>query len=175
MSNDSVGQFLGDNFEATHQKVGTFQIIRGVKVGGNVASYFCLDDGTVVHAVAGPVDARTFLQEAKWAVEVHKLALTDAGKDMTKYRAVLRKAHLERLAGEREVIPPPNALPRLTVTPPTPTDNPLRTRTGMRLGKQGQVDLLLANYPLPKLSEFYPIVFTSILGEKTSTLPVKVN
>ena len=31
-----------------------------------MASYFCLSDGTVIHAVAGPVDARQFLREPYW-------------------------------------------------------------------------------------------------------------
>ena len=53
---------MADNFESTYQKVGTFRIVGGNKQGGNVASYFCLSDGTVVHAVAGPLDARRYLQ-----------------------------------------------------------------------------------------------------------------
>jgi len=49
---------VADNFESTYQKVGTFRVVNGVKQGGNVASYFCLSDGTVVHAVAGPLNAQ---------------------------------------------------------------------------------------------------------------------
>ena len=165
---------MSDNFVATHQKVGTFKIVNGAKIGGNVASYFCLEDGTVIHAIAGPVDAKTFLSEARWAVEVHKLALSDTGKDMTKYRSVLRKAHLERLAADHDVKLQANMLPRIAQGAPIPTDNQIRTPAGMRLGRQGQLDLLLAYYPLPKLSDLYPIVFEHVLWEKTSTLPVNV-
>ncbi len=56
---------MGDNFESTYQKVGTFRIVNGQKQGGNVASYFCLSDGTVIHAVAGPLNARQYLQELR--------------------------------------------------------------------------------------------------------------
>jgi len=129
---------------------------------------------TVVHAVAGPLDAKAFLKEAKWAMDVQKLALKDVSKDMARYRAVIRKAHVERLAAEHGLKVPPNMLPRVMLGAPTPTNNPLRTTAGVRLDRQGQVNLLLAFFPLPKLSEFYPIVFEDLLQEKTSTLPVKV-
>lgn len=137
-----------------------------------MASYFCLEDGTVVHAVAGPLDASSFLKEAKWALDVQRLALNDVSKDMARYRAVIRKAHLERLA-EQGFKPQPNSLPRIFAGPPTPTNNPLRKAAG-GLNRQGQVHLLLAHAPLPRLSDLYPIVFEEILNEKTSTLPVTV-
>ena len=164
---------MADHFEATYQKVGTFRVVDGQKQGGNVASYFCLADGTVVHAVAGPVDAPTFLREARWAVDLRKLAITEAGGDVGRYRAVVRRGHAERLAAERGVTLPPNLLPRITTqAPPTPLATVVRTPAALRLGPQGQVDVLLAYYPLPKLDQLYPIVFEQVLGEKVSTLPV---
>ena len=66
LSDDAVGKFVADNFEVTYQKVGTFRIVGGAKQGGNVASYFCLTDGTVIHAVAGPLGAKQYLQELRW-------------------------------------------------------------------------------------------------------------
>ena len=59
-----VAEFLQERVIATYMKVGTFQKIGNRKVGGNVASYFCLPDGAVVHAVPGPSNAATFLSEA---------------------------------------------------------------------------------------------------------------
>ena len=59
MTSEEVGDYVGKNFVASYQKVGTFRIVNGQKQGGNVASYFCLPDGTVLHAVAGPLDAKT--------------------------------------------------------------------------------------------------------------------
>lgn len=168
-----MGRFLGDNFESTYQKVGTFRVVSGVKVGGNVASYFCLSDGTVVHAVAGPLGAGDFLREARWAVDLRKLAASEAGGDPVKYRAALRKGHLERLASESRLNLPPRTLPALANgPPPVPTTGQFRTQTGRALGNQGQVHALLAYYPLPKLSQLYTIVFEDILKEKVSTLPV---
>lgn len=164
---------MADNFESTHQKVGTFRVVSGVKVGGNVAAYFCLSDGTVVHAVAGPLNARDFLREARWAVDVRKLAASEAGGDPAKYRVSLRKGHLERLASESGLKLPPNTLPAvLNGPPPVPTNAQLNTKAGRTLGNQGQVHALLAYYPLPKLSQLYTIVFEDILKEKVSTLPV---
>ena len=165
---------MTENFEATHQKVGTFQIVDGAKVGGNVASYFCLSDGTVVHAVAGPLDAKHFLQEAKWALEVRKLAISEAHGDASTYRATLRKAHLERLSTEFRLRLPPNALPQLVVNgPPEPATTQILMPAAQRLGNQAKVHILLAAYPLPRLSQLYPIVFEDILKEKLSSLPVQ--
>jgi len=174
LSDEAVGQFIGENFEATHQKVGTFVVANGQKQGGNVASYFCLSDGTVVHAVAGPLDAQQFLREAKWASEVRKLAVTEAGGEVAKYRATIRKAHAERLALEQGVPISLNALPQVAPgTPPVPSRTVLRSQAARRVGAQGQVHLLLAHSPLPKLSQLYPIVFEGILKERLSTLPVQ--
>ena len=41
------------------------------KQGGNVASYFLTPDGRVLGAALGAVDAETFLEEARWALETH--------------------------------------------------------------------------------------------------------
>jgi hypothetical protein len=175
LSNAAVGEFIGDNFEATHQKVGTFVVAGGQKQGGNVASYFCLSDGTVVHAVAGPLDAGQFLREAKWAAEVRKLAVAESGGEVSKYRATIRKAHVERLAVEHGVSIQLNALPKIAPgAPPVPVKNVLRTNAARRVGgTQGLVHLVLAHAPQPKLSQLYPIVFEGILKERLSALPVQ--
>jgi hypothetical protein len=162
-----------DNFESTYQKVGTFRVVDGVKIGGNVASYFCLSDGTVIHAVAGPLNAKQYLQELRFAVDLRKTAASDAGGDVAKYRAAIRKGHLERLASESGLRLPPNTLPaNLNGPPPVPTTNQIRTKAGRELGNQGQIHALLAYYPLPKLQQLYTIVFEEVLKEKVSTLPV---
>ncbi len=164
---------MADNFEATYQKVGTFRVVDGVKVGGNVASYFCLSDGTVIHAVAGPLDARQYLQELRWAVDLRKLAASEAGGDVAKYRAAVRKGHLERLQSVSGLKLPPNTLPAITYgPPPVPTHHQIRTKAGRELNTQGQVHALLAYYPLPKIQQLYTIVFEDVLKEKVSTLPV---
>ena len=168
-----MGKYVADNFEVTYQKVGTFRIVGGVKQGGNVASYFCLTDGTVIHAVAGPLNARQYLQELRWAADLRKLAASEAGGELTKYRATLRKGHLERLASESGLKLPPNTLPGIhNGPPPVPTANQIRTPVGRNLSTQGQVHALLAYYPLPKIQQLYPIVFEDVLKEKLSTLPV---
>lgn len=164
---------MADNFEATYQKVGTFQIVNGVKVGGNVASYFCLSDGTVVHAVAGPLDARAYLRELRWAVDLRKLAAAESGGDVAKYRAAVRKGHLERLAAESGVRLPPGTLPAVTRGgPPEPASGPIHAPAGRKLGNQGKVHLLLAYFPLPRIQKLYTTVFEDVLKEKISTLPV---
>jgi hypothetical protein len=164
---------VADNFEATYQKVGTFRVVDGVKQGGNVASYFCLSDGTVVHAVAGPLNAAQYLQELRWAVDLRKLAASESGGDIAKYRSVIRKGHMERLASEFRVKLQSNTLPVITLgAPPVPTNHPLQVAVRRGLGNQGQVHTLLAHYPMPKIQQLYTIVFEDVLKEKVSTLPV---
>ena len=149
-------------------------MVNGQKQGGNVASYFCLSDGTVVHAVAGPLDAGRFLREAKWAVEVRKLSLAEAGGDPAAYRATIRRAHAERLAKEHRSQVAAKFLPPITAAaPPVPPIRGVRENFG-QLGRQGEVHLILAHAPLPKLAQLYPIVFEGILKERLSSLPVQM-
>ncbi len=74
---------MGANFVAAWKKVGTFRIVKGgdaarnlprdLKVGGNVAAYFCTPDLRVVNGVLGNVRPETFLAEARRAVEMRVL------------------------------------------------------------------------------------------------------
>jgi hypothetical protein len=144
LANAEVGKFVNENFVASYQKVATFKIVGGQKQGGNVATYFCAPDGRVLHAVAGPVDAATFLREAKWAVETTRKAMKEAGKDGAKFKAYFRKAHAQKLQDEFGLVvepvtfdPPaaqddkdtltyrdPSGRPLAPVLPPPPIDGP---------------------------------------------------
>ncbi|OWK46577.1 hypothetical protein [Fimbriiglobus ruber] len=97
LANPEVGKFLNEHFVASFQKVGTFKIVGAAKQGGNVASYFCAPDGRVLHAVAGPVDAATFLREAKWVVDTTKRAIAESKGDGGKFKAAFRTAHADKL------------------------------------------------------------------------------
>ena len=74
LADEKVGDYLNTYFVSSYQKVGTFRVVQGEKQGGNVASYFCAPNGQVLHVVTGPVSAEVLLREARWAVEMHKLA-----------------------------------------------------------------------------------------------------
>lgn len=178
LADDRVADFLNENFTSTYLKVGTFQIIGGAKVGGNVATYFCLPDGTVLHAIAGKVEAEVLLKEARWAHELRKSALTFAtdlvsGKvNGVKARHHIRLAHTERYHSEvgagRAPLPRHAAIDLLRTTPayPLPAAMPLAG------SNQSKVHWLLASPPLPKLDTVYPVVWQRILREKLSALPV---
>ncbi len=97
LADPQVGSFLSEHFVSAFQKVGTFRIVNGQKQGGNVASYFCAQDGRVLHVVAGPVDAKTLLREAKWVVDTAKRALKETEENGKSFKAQLRQAHAERL------------------------------------------------------------------------------
>jgi hypothetical protein len=158
LANKDVGTYVNQHFASSFQKVGTFKIVNGQKQGGNVASYFCTPDGLVLHAIAGPVDAATFLREARWAVETYKLALLDTHSDATRMRAFFQKAHVDRLKQEQGLdIANVAALPRQG-----------------SLSLQGRVHLLLAAAPLVHIDQAYRLVFERILGEQVSTAPVAV-
>ena len=77
LADPKLGEFINENFVSAFQKVGTFRIVGKQKQGGNVASYFCAQDGRVLHVVAGPVNAATLLKEAKWVVDTVKKSLAE--------------------------------------------------------------------------------------------------
>jgi hypothetical protein len=173
LANETVGEYVNEHFVTAYQKVGTFRVNlnNGQKQGGNVATYFCLPDGTVLHAVAGPVNAQKFMQEARFAVETHKLAAANARNDPFKYRLTVRASHYDKLKDEGGVLYPPAALPGLRYAD-TATDEPLRLGLGRRLGNAGKVSALLTAYPLARLETLYPVVWEQVLNEKLSAAPV---
>jgi hypothetical protein len=117
LANPEVGKFVNENFVSAYQKVATFKIVGGQKQGGNVATYFCAADGRVLHIIAGPVDANTFLHEAKWVVETARKAIDDSKGDGAKFKAIFRKAHADRLHNEYGLLVDP-----VTYDPPEEQD-----------------------------------------------------
>ena len=166
LADPRVAKYLNDNFICTYLKVGAFKIVGGQKVGGNVASYFCLGDGSVLHAIAGPTNAHTLLSEARWASDIRKSAETHStnkltGKvDRTKYADYLRKAHGERyhdkngggLWQDKKTIPV--NMPRIA-------------------NQQAQTHWLLAKNPMARVETIYPVLWRQILHEELSDLPVE--
>jgi hypothetical protein len=140
LNNEQVGKFCNEYFVSSYQKVATFKIVNGQKQGGNVAAYFCAPDGRVLHCVAGPVDAQSFLREAKWVVDTTKAAMKDStGKDGkmdgAKFKELFRKAHAEKLRQEFGIVveavtyDPPEAMdPKDALTYRDPTGRPLAPR-----------------------------------------------
>ena len=173
LTDPEVGQYLNRHFVSAFQKVATFRIDGGQKQGGNVAAYFCTPAGLVLHAVAGPVNAETFLREARWANETYHLAQLDAD-DPTQLRDYFRKAHLGRLQREHGVRLHPGQLPRPQDSTARQLDQFLQDNATMPLDNQGKVCLLLAAGPLAPLGQVYRVVFERVLNEKISTDPVAV-
>ena len=168
LADEKVGEFVNDHFVSAWQKVGTFRVVNGEKQGGNVASYFCRTDGTVVHAVAGPVDAATFLAEAKFAVELDKLAQLDGGKSEEKQKKVVADAHLKRVKMEARGSGWGNV-------------SDLRSSRGdkfhadfHKLDTPGKVSALLWSKPLAPLEEVYPQVWEKVLNQSRNVAPVVV-
>jgi hypothetical protein len=165
LANDDVANYINDNFVATYMKVGTFQIVNGEKQGGNVATYFCLPDGAVIHAVPGKVDAQTLLSESRWANETRKFALTrstdlaEGEMDQVKFRFLIRQAHEERFAVAR-------SQGRAKVSARLPDSLPTN------LSLQAQAHWYLAMDPLAKIDAVFPFVWERILNERLSGLPV---
>ena len=126
-----VGDYINTHFAASYQKVATFKIVGAQKQGGNVASYFCAPDGRVLHAIAGPVDADTYLREATWVVETTKAAMTETKGDGAKFKEYFRKAHARKLQEETgltvEAITwdPPEVGEKDALTYSDPTGRPL--------------------------------------------------
>ena len=102
--------------------------------------------------------------EASWAYETRKSALQHGsnlatGKvDPQRYVDRVQSAHTERFHAEyrglwKKQQAVPAEMPRIA-------------------SKQAQAHWLLANQPLAKLDTVYPVVWTQILGERLSALPV---
>jgi hypothetical protein len=151
LASEEVGKYLNEHFVSSYQKVANFRIVNGQKVGGNVASYFALPDGSVLHVVAGPVDAATLLREARWVVETRKMAITVSRGNAAKYKRLWRKAHAERLQAEHG-----GAI-----------------NFWVELNPQAQIHQLLATHPLVRIDKVYQVVFERILGQKINTAPVE--
>lgn len=118
LNNDEVGKYVNEYFVSSYQKVATFKIVGGNKQGGNVAAYFCAPDGRVLHCVAGPVDAATFLRESKWVVETAKSVIKESQGDGAKFKQLFRKAHAEKLKAEFGIV-----VEAITFDPPTAMDD----------------------------------------------------
>lgn len=115
LADPTVGKYLDEHFVSAFQKVGSFRIVNGQKQGGNVASYFCAQDGRVLHAVAGPVDAQTLLRESTWVVDTVKKTLNETEKTGKSFKSQLRVAHAERLRADHGLSVQP-----VTFDTPTP-------------------------------------------------------
>jgi hypothetical protein len=144
LANPEVGSYLNRHFVSSFQKVATFRIVNGQKQGGNVASYFCAPDGRVLHAIAGPVDAATFLREAKWTVETARRLVEESKATGTPFRTLFRRHHADRLRNEFGLVVEavgfdvdalpgtddaltyrdPTGRPLVPVLPPPPIDGP---------------------------------------------------
>jgi len=109
LASKEVGKYVDEHFVSAFQRVGTFRIVGKQKQGGNVACYFCAPDGRVLHAVAGPVNGATLLNEAKWIVETAHKGIDISKGDGGKFKQHLRTAHAQKLSREHG----------LTVTPVT--------------------------------------------------------
>jgi hypothetical protein len=131
LANKEVGEYVNKYFASSFQKVATFRIVGGAKQGGNVAAYFCAPDGRVLHCVAGPVNAATFLREAKWVVETAEKAIKEAKGDGGKFKEIMRTAHAAKLKADSglEVEPllfdEPEPDPKSALTYSDPTGRPL--------------------------------------------------
>jgi hypothetical protein len=144
LADPKVGAYVNEHFCCAFQKVGTFRIVNKNKQGGNVATYFCAPDGRVLHGIAGPVDAATFLNEAKWIVTTAQKGIEKSKGDGGVFKAFMRQAHADRLRNEHGLVvepanydPPepqgendaltfrdPTGRPLATVLPPPPIDGP---------------------------------------------------
>jgi hypothetical protein len=161
---------MKEHFVSSFQKVGTFTRAGWQKQGGNVVSYFTTPKGKVLHVIAGPVDAQTFLSETRWAVEMWKLAELEKQIPPEMF---FRKAHLDRLAQiTKEALTVPRGPGDLAfaIVAQEYSKRILNARLNSRPAKVHQ---LLAAYPLPRIEAIYRVVFERILNQKLSTVPVK--
>jgi len=162
-----VGDYLNTHFVSSYQKVGTFRIANGQKQGGNVASYFCLPDGQVLHVIAGPVNGATMLREARWVVETWKLALLEKKEEPAQLSEFFAKAHADRLRQEHGL-----TLTEFRQLPKASSAELTSLVIDQKLTRQERIHLLLASNSPLQIEQIYQVVFEKILGERISTNPV---
>jgi hypothetical protein len=172
LANDEVGKYFKTHFVASYQKVGNFRIDGDQKQGGNVASYFCTSDGRVIHVIAGPVNAKGLLKEARWAVETWKLAQL-ATNEGPKLQAFFRNAHAVRLWKEHglDLRKPAQSSWSASGNPVPPIYEQARFKA---LSQTGRVHLLLSAAPLIPIANVYRVVFEKVLDEPVSVRPVEM-
>ncbi|GIW79846.1 MAG: hypothetical protein KatS3mg105_1653 [Gemmatales bacterium] len=201
MSDKVVANYIEEHFVCNFQKVSSFSVLErkswhgkhSTKVGGNVAAYFCLPDGRVIHAVAGPVTPQLLLNEARWVVDLHNMAMLESDNKEAAYSRFLREAHVERLLVEHgidltRVVPIEMSASKLASIRRTARQQEFfqkqrnlasprkshATLVDTTKRYQWKVHQLLVENPLPPLGQIYKPVFESILNQNISTVPVNV-
>jgi hypothetical protein len=171
LANETVGDFINTHFVAAHKKIGTFRKDGATKNGGNVATYFCLPDETVIHVIPGPVDADVFLREAHWAVDVYESAVMEHKDDLEKQRDYVKSAHAIRyLKGYRGGVPAPR--PGKATSMAARLNGLMPKSMPQEVGSLGQAHWLLWSNPMPTIASVYRVVWTDILKERVTDLPV---
>jgi hypothetical protein len=159
LADDDVAEFVNEHMVCSYMKISAIKDMKG----GNVVTWFCLSDGTAVHAIPGAVDAKQFLEQAKWIVDVRKKALLAAKGEPTRAIAVYRRAHAEKFFEE---FLPPGIFPDSAPIPNQTLFNNLPPRRPISVSAQAQVHWMLARRNAPKLADMYKSVYQDILGEK---------
>lgn len=201
LSDGKVGEYLKKNYVSAWKRVGTFTAIRRgdktvARAGGNVAVYFCTPDLEVVHAIAGPVGKKKFLEEARWAADTYRKAAQQAGGDRASLAKLIEAAHRKaspnpaRLQGLLTSRTELGQLTRVltfvngkavengngflyTVKPDSGKTVTRVATLAIALGAGRNMHSFLAGRGLPKLDSVYKHVFQRILGEQVTDTPVR--
>jgi hypothetical protein len=167
LSNESVGEFVNEHFICSYQKVGVQRKFNGQRFGGNVVTYFCLADGTVLHAVMGPVTWKQFLDEATWIVDTLETAKRETKGDREKCDARIRKAHADRYVDEMKTY----VFLRFPQLPANQIPKSLPTARPKLLPAPMQLEWMLASYHAPKLITLGKMVYQDLLNETFYHVP----
>jgi hypothetical protein len=190
LANPKVGELINKYFIASFQRVGSFKIDGKQKQGGNVATYFTAPDGRVLNAIAGPVDAKTMLDETEWTVLKTREAIKESKGSANMFKSLLRKYHAERLWEKDGVRVTPimkdqdiqsldSALAYRDADgrklAPVLSLPPLENKgEGRQLSNLAKTHLLLAAHAGAKIETLYGAVFQGILNERVTTKPVQI-
>jgi hypothetical protein len=126
----------------------------------------------VIHAIPGPVKADVFLREARWAVDVYESAVMEHKDDLEGQKEYLKYAHGMRYWREHRGGQFPRNKKGVIDTARV---NGLMPKTMPRGGEPlAQAHWLLWSEPMPRLTAVYRTVWTDILNEEVTDLPVRV-
>lgn len=140
------------------------------KIGGNVVSYFCTPDGRVLNFVIGPVRPQRLLSEAKWSLAAYRhLQQLDAQEPAAQAKAMrkLQRARCEKT--DAKLLVAVRAVRRANLR--QKATDPKLAEVGRDLISKlkhhpSPSRIVLADRPLPQLSEIRRFVFEDIAGEQ---------
>ena len=135
-SNASISELINREFESAWESVRPAAIVRidfgngevlTRTLNGNIATYVCLDDGTVLDVIPGVYDPHMYHERLQQALLLHRWALERVAEGES-LATFLKQYHTEQAAALRQ-----HSEPKVIVDLPGRPQSIIRVETGLKL------------------------------------------